>query len=123
MMENKNQLLRNRLSNNNAILHSNSALNASRNITRDLLYAVEMTDTQINQGHAALASLDQSSSTLGKTGEKYDSVKDKLAASKRITKRMSRKDELDRYIFYAGFSILLLTVCYLIWKRLWVPFM
>jgi protein transport protein SEC20 len=109
-------LLRNR-----ATTKSSSAF-SSKSTTKILKEAIEMTDSQMNEGFAALSSLEHSSKTVQKTSEAYNQIQDRLKTSKKVTTRMSRKDQMDRYIFYSGFGILLATVLYIVWRRIWIPF-
>ncbi|KAJ3305515.1 hypothetical protein HDV03_001381 [Kappamyces sp. JEL0829] len=114
-------LLRNRLQGHKE--KKVSMVNASAMVSKGLQEALEMATAQSQQGFASIQSLDESARKMEKTDAKYSEMGGRLGVSKKITSQLKNKDRTDRYLLYCGVAIFVATIAYLVWKRLWIPFL
>ena len=82
---------------------------------------LELLATEVNKSQAAVENLDQQTNMLKEVGNEYSSYSDTIKQSRVILGRLNRRDFLDKLMLYGSFAFFMLTVLYIMWRRVWLP--
>ena len=80
-----------------------------------------MMKVEIEKSAAALIELDEQSQMMKDTGKEFQAYKDTMNTSTGLIKRMMRREMLDKYMIWIGIAVFVMTIVYIVWKRMWLP--
>ena len=102
-------------------IKASGAVSVSSEATAGLRRARQMMATELEKGEKTLAALTESTATMERTGTEYSNQSTKLKVGRRLLTTIEWQTFMDRIILWSGFSIFLLVVIHILWKR--TPFL
>jgi protein transport protein SEC20 len=96
---------------------ASGAVSISSEATESLRRARQMMATELEKGEKTLAVLTESTATMERTGTEYANQTVKLSSGRRLITTIERQTFLDGIILWTGFSLFLLVVVHILWKR------
>jgi len=93
------------------------AVAMSNEATEGLRRARQLMATELEKGERTLAAMTESTATMEKTGTEYSNQTTKLGAGRKLIGTIERQTFMDRIILWIGFTIFMLVVIHILWKR------
>ena len=98
-------------------IKASGAMAISSEATEGLRRARQMMATELEKGEKTLAALEESTATMERTGVEYSNQHAKLKSGRRLITTIERQTIMDKVILWFGFSMFLLVVIHILWKR------
>jgi protein transport protein SEC20 len=93
------------------------AVAMSNEATEGLRRARQLMATELEKGERTLAAMTESTATMEKTGTEYSNQTTKLSSGRKLITTIERQTFMDRIILWTGFTIFMLVVIHILWKR------
>ncbi|KAJ3409607.1 Protein transport protein sec20 [Chytriomyces hyalinus] len=94
---------------------------AGAELTESMRQAAQMMTAEVEKSVAAVEALQTSTKMLEKTRAQYSVYESVLTISSNLVHQIHRGSIMDKLVLFGGLGIFLLTVCYIMWKRTWIP--
>lgn len=98
-------------------IKASGAVSIASEATEGLRRARQMMATELEKGEKTLAAMTESTATMERTGTEYSNQTTKLKSGRRLLTTIERQTFMDRVILWFGFSVFLLVVIHILWKR------
>lgn len=98
-------------------IKSQGAMAMSSEATDGLRRARQVMATELDKGERTLAVMTESTTTMERTGTEYSNQTTKLSSGRRLITTIERQTFMDRVILWTGFTLFILVVIHILWKR------
>ena len=98
-------------------IKASGAVSIASEATEGLRRARQMMATELEKGEKTLAAMTESTATMERTGTEYSNQTTKLKSGRRLLTTIERQTFMDRIILWVGFTLFLLVVIHILWKR------